>query len=433
MFIDEIKLNLKAGDGGNGSKSFRREKFVPLGGPDGGDGGNGGNIIIKVNPNLNTLNHLAHKKFFKANDGENGMKKKMYGKNAENLIIEVPQGTIIQTTDKQTIYKDLKNEDDEFIIVKGGRGGRGNVWFKSSVNQVPKFAEKGEPGEEKDIVLELKIVADIGLIGLPSAGKSTIISVISNAKPKIASYHFTTLSPNLGLVNMKKFGGDETDTFLVADIPGLIEGASEGKGLGIKFLKHIARTKSLAHILDASSKNVLKDYETVKNELKRFDKDLIKKKEIIILNKLDIVAEKDLKDKIKLLNSKIKKTKIICISALKQENTKEMAFEMLKIIKNSKIKKSKKEIIVKLKPHLDNEIFKLEKVIKKGEIKTFRVSGKKIEKYLKMNDINDFMGLERVYKFIEKIGLKSTVEKRKAKFGDFYKINEIKIPYRKWK
>ncbi len=431
MFIDEIKLNLKAGDGGNGSKSFRREKFVPLGGPDGGDGGNGGNIIIKVNPNLNTLNHLAHKKFFKANDGENGMKKKMYGKNAENLIIEVPQGTIIQTTDKQTIYKDLKNEDDEFIIVKGGRGGRGNVWFKSSVNQVPKFAEKGEPGEEKDIVLELKIVADIGLIGLPSAGKSTIISVISNAKPKIASYHFTTLSPNLGLVNMKKFGGDETDTFLVADIPGLIEGASEGKGLGIKFLKHIARTKSLAHILDASSKNVLKDYETVKNELKRFDKDLIKKKEIIILNKLDIVAEKDLKDKIKLLNSKIKKTKIICISALKQENTKEMAFEMLKIIKNSKIKKSKKEIIVKLKPHLDNEIFKLEKVIKKGEIKTFRVSGKKIEKYLKMNDINDFMGLERVYKFIEKIGLKSTVEKRKAKFGDFYKINEIKIPYRK--
>jgi len=431
MFIDEIKLNLKAGDGGNGSKSFRREKFVPLGGPDGGDGGNGGNIIIKVNPNLNTLNHLAHKKFFKANDGENGMKKKMYGKNAENLIIEVPQGTIIQTTDKQTIYKDLKNEDDEFIIVKGGRGGRGNVWFKSSVNQVPKFAEKGEPGEEKDIVLELKIVADIGLIGLPSAGKSTIISVISNAKPKIASYHFTTLSPNLGLVNMKKFGGDETDTFLVADIPGLIEGASEGKGLGIKFLKHIARTKSLAHILDASSKNVLKDYETVKNELKRFDKDLIKKKEIIILNKLDIVTEKDLKDKIKLLNSKIKKTKIICISALKQENTKEMAFEMLKIIKNSKIKKSKKEIIVKLKPHLDNEIFKLEKVIKKGEIKTFRVSGKKIEKYLKMNDINDFMGLERVYKFIEKIGLKSTVEKRKAKFGDFYKINEIKIPYRK--
>lgn len=432
MFIDETKINVKAGKGGNGSKSFRREKFVPLGGPDGGDGGDGGNLIIKVNSNLNTLNHLAHKKYFEAENGANGMKKKMFGKNGSHLTIEVPLGTIIYNKDKTEIYKDLKNEDEEYILCKGGRGGRGNVWFKSSTNQVPKFAEFGEPGEEKDIVLELKIVADIGLIGLPSAGKSTLISVISNAKPKIAEYHFTTLTPNLGLVNMKKFGGDISDTFLVADIPGLIEGASEGKGLGIKFLKHISRTKTLVHLLDASSEDIVKDYKTIINELKQFDKSLIKKEQLVVLNKIDLLTPEEVKEKIKTFKKSIKKLKIIEISALTQENVKKLAFELFSLLKNKKAVESEdSQDIPVLTPHLDNESFILEKIIKKDNIKTFRISGKKIEKFIVMNDLNDYMGLERVYKFIDKIGLKKTVEKKKAKFGDFYKIKDIKIPYRK--
>lgn len=430
MFIDETHIILKAGKGGDGSKSFRREKFVPLGGPDGGDGGKGGDIIIKVNPNLNTLNHLAHKKKFEAQSGANGLKKNMFGKNGENLIIEVPLGTMIYSKDKKTIYKDLNGENDIFVICKGGRGGRGNVHFKSSTNQVPKFAENGEPGEEKDIILELKMVADIGLIGLPSAGKSTLISVISNARPKIAAYHFTTLSPNLGLVNMKMFGGSDKESFLVADIPGLIEGASEGKGLGIRFLKHIARTKTLIHILDASSEDLAKDYKTITKELKEFDKNLVKKEQLIVVNKIDLLDEETLKSKIKALKKAVKKVEIFEISALTRKNLKELVFKIAKLIQKKQTVKKEEELPI-LRPHLEKEVFKLEKVITKDGVKTFRISGEKIEKFVQMNDTSDFLGLERFYSFIEKSGLKKLVEKKKAKFGDFYKINNVKIPYRK--
>jgi GTP-binding protein len=430
MFIDETHITVKAGNGGDGSKSFRREKFVPLGGPDGGDGGKGGDIILKVNSNLNTLNHLAHKKNFEAKSGGNGLKKNMFGKNGENLIIEVPLGTIIYSKDKKTIYKDLNKENDTYIVCKGGRGGRGNVHFKSSTNQVPKFAEKGEPGELKEIIMELRMVADIGLIGLPSAGKSTLISVISNAKPRIAEYHFTTLSPNLGLVNMKTFGGSEKENFLVADIPGLIEGASEGKGLGIKFLKHIARTKTLIHILDASSEDLSKDYKTITKELKEFDKKLVKKEQLIVVNKIDLLDEESLKSKIKQLKKTVKKIEIVEISALTRKNIKELAFKIAKLIKEEKTEEKAEELPI-LRPHLEKSIFTLEKVINKDGVKTFRISGEKIEKFVQMNDTSDFLGLERFYSFIEKSGLKKLVEKKKAKFGDFYKINNIKIPYRK--
>lgn len=430
MFIDEKKLVLKAGKGGDGSKSFRREKFVPLGGPDGGDGGKGGDIIIKVNPNLNTLNHLAHKKIFNAENGENGMKKNSFGKGGQNTTIEVPLGTIIYNNDKSIIFKDLNTLESSYIICEGGRGGRGNVHFKSSTNQVPKFAEKGEPGDQKEVILELKMVADIGLIGLPSAGKSTIISVVTNAKPKIADYPFTTLNPNLGLLNMKKFGGDSKESYLLADIPGLIEGASLGKGLGIKFLKHILRTKTLVHVLDASSKNLIKDLKTINQELKEFDKKLTKKKQLIVLNKIDLIDEKKLSKIEKDLKKETKKLKIVKISALRRQNLNELVFEISKLVQNAKPEKTASTIKT-LKPHLDKEIFKLEKVINKDGFKTFRISGEKIEKFIQMNDTSDFLGLERFYSFAEKSGLKKLVEKKKAKFGDFYKILDTKIPYRK--
>ena len=258
MFCDELKIKVVAGKGGDGCVSFRREKFVPKGGPDGGDGGNGGNIIIKVNPHLNTLSNLANKKIYKADQGVRGKRKNMHGKSAQNLILEVPKGTIILNEDKSEMLADLNKEGELLTIAKGGKGGMGNARFVSSTHQIPRFAETGEPGEEKEVILELKLVADVGLIGLPSAGKSTLISVISNARPKIAAYHFTTLVPNLGVVSM---GGN--NSFVVADIPGLIEGASQGKGLGHQFLKHIARTKLLVHIVDGFIPDTEENYKVI--------------------------------------------------------------------------------------------------------------------------------------------------------------------------
>lgn len=436
MFCDELKITVIAGNGGDGCTSFRREKFVPRGGPDGGDGGNGGDIIIKVNPHLNTLNHLANKKVYKGNKGVHGKGKKMHGKNAENFIIEVPPGTIVFNNDKTIAYADLNKEDKEIIIAKGGKGGLGNARFVSSTHQAPRFSETGEPGEEKKITLELKMVADVGLIGLPSAGKSTLISVISNARPKIAAYHFTTLSPNLGVVNMSKFGGSNTDGFLVADIPGLIEGASTGKGLGHQFLKHIARTKILVHIIDGSLENIGEDYKTINKELKEFDKKLGEKDQIIVINKIDLLDEDTLKEKIKEIKKTSKKTKIFQISALSRIGLKELLFEIQKVLEKRQKEDFKEEKIVQpqiqvLQPHLDKETFRIEKIINKKERKVFRISGKRIEQLITMTDISNVEGLERIYRYISKIGIQKAIEKKEAQFGDIIRIKGKDIPYRK--
>lgn len=434
MFCDEIRIKLIAGKGGNGCMSFRREKYVPKGGPDGGDGGHGGNIIIKVNPNLNTLSNLNARKTYKAPDGVNGKGKNMHGKNGENLILEVPLGTIILNNEKNEQLADLNKEEEQIVIAKGGKGGLGNARFVSSIHQAPKFAENGEPGEEKEIILELKLVADVGLIGLPSAGKSTLISVISNARPKIAAYHFTTLIPNLGLVEMSKFGGSQDDSFIVADIPGLIEGASKGKGLGIKFLKHISRTKLLVHIIDGYLENADKAYKTIVQELKEFSKELAKKEEIIVLNKIDLIDKETRQKRLAELQKVTKKRKIFLISGVTKEGLKDLLFEIsnkLVEIRKKELKIRKTSKITVLKPHLEKIKWEIEKIILKKDHKVFRLKGKRIEQLAIMTDISNPEGLERMYQYITKFGIKKEIEKKGANFGDYIKILDKKIPYRK--
>ncbi|MDA1060621.1 MAG: GTPase ObgE [bacterium] len=435
MFCDELKLTMIAGQGGDGCVSFRREKFVPRGGPDGGDGGNGGNIFIRADANINTLGHLANKKVYRANKGGHGLGKKMAGKTGDDLTLIVPKGTIIFNSDKSTMLADLNNEGDSYIVAKGGKGGLGNTRFTSSTHQAPRFAEKGEPGESNEILMELKLVADVGFIGLPSAGKSTLISVISNARPKIAAYHFTTLIPNLGVVNMGQFGGSKNDSFVAADIPGLIKGASKGKGLGHQFLKHISRTKLLVHIIDGYSESPVKNYRTINKELKEFDPNLAKLEQIIVINKIDLLDGKTLKKRVASMKKIAKKAKIFSISGITREGLKPLLFEISKqLIKlkkaKPKAKKEKKEIPI-LKPHLDQVKFEIDKIINKKDHKIFRISGKRIEQLLIMTDTSNLEGLERIYHFMEKMGIKKAIEQKGAKFGDIIKIGEKHVAYRK--
>ncbi|OGJ43309.1 hypothetical protein A3I58_02125 [Candidatus Peregrinibacteria bacterium RIFCSPLOWO2_02_FULL_39_10] len=437
MFCDELKLKIIAGKGGNGSASFRREKYVPTGGPDGGDGGKGGSIIIKTNRNLNTLGNLANQKLYHAENGGNGLKKKMSGKNAEDLILEVPVGTMVFLGDKSMLISDMNSENLQATVAKGGKGGFGNTHFVSSTHQAPHFAETGEPGEEKEIILELKLVAEIGIIGLPSAGKSTLISIISNARPRIAAYPFTTLIPNLGVVNMSSFGGSKEDTFVVADMPGLIENASKGKGLGHQFLKHITRTKLLVHILDSYLEGLDKNYKIIRNELKNFDKELAKRDEIIVLNKIDILDENTLKNKIKELKKITKTRQIFSISGLTKKGLKPLMFEIFKKLKEIKREEAVKtlekptETIPVFKPHLDKVQFEIDKIIRKKDHKIFRITGRRIEQLILMTDIKNPEGLERIYHFIEKMGVRKTIEHYGATYGDIIKIKGKDIPYRK--
>ncbi|MBS6105710.1 MULTISPECIES: GTPase ObgE [Anaerococcus] len=284
--IDFAKINLKAGDGGNGAVAWRREKYEPTGGPAGGDGGDGGSIIIKATRNLSTLDDFKYKTKYKAENGQPGGKSKKFGKKGEDLILKVPVGTILREAESNTIIKDFKTDNEKFLIAKGGKGGRGNVHFKNSIRQAPRFAENGKKGQEIDLIMELKVLADVGLVGLPNVGKSTLISVITSAKPKIANYHFTTIDPNLGVVNI-----DKERSFIVADIPGLIEGANEGQGLGHDFLKHIERCRVLVHLVDISGiegRDPIADFTLINEELKLYNEKLADKPMIIALNKTDL-------------------------------------------------------------------------------------------------------------------------------------------------
>ncbi len=292
-FLDQVKIYIKAGNGGDGSPSFRREKFIEYGGPDGGDGGNGGSVILKSERNLNTLIDFRYQQHHKAKRGGNGSGQNRTGKSGENLILKVPLGTQVYEEDNKTLIYDFIKVGEEFIAAKGGKGGLGNTRFKSSTNRAPKKFTKGTFGEEFTIWLQLKTIADVGIIGLPNAGKSSLLAAITNANPKIANYQFTTLNPNLGVANY-----DDKEITL-ADIPGLIEGAHKGTGLGIKFLKHIERCKSILHLIDISNKDLNKSYNQVKKELKNYSSKLLKKNEIIVLNKIDLLKENEIKKIIK--------------------------------------------------------------------------------------------------------------------------------------
>ena len=316
MFLDQTKITVEAGKGGDGAVSFLHEKYRPLGGPDGGDGGNGGDIIFEAKRDIVTLGELDRKRYFQAESGQNGMKNRKKGKRGEDLKLFVPLGTIIK--DKKEKIADLISDGQQVKIVSGGQGGWGNWHFKSSIKQAPTWSKKGKPGEKKELDLELKLIADVGIIGLPNAGKSTLLSRVSNARPKIADYVFTTLSPNLGVVKIHQ------KEYVFADIPGLIEGAHLGRGLGIKFLRHIERTKLIIHLIPADSHDYLADYQIIRKELGSFNKNLLKKPEIVAINKAEIVAYNELTERIKQFESKGKKLRVVTISAATGRNINEL-------------------------------------------------------------------------------------------------------------
>ncbi len=318
MFIDYTTISVKAGNGGVGQVAFRREKYVPKGGPAGGDGGNGGSVIIVAHHNLHTLLDFRYKRNYVAENGDKGGSSLKDGKSGKDLIIKVPVGTIIKDAETNEIIFDLDTDGKHYVICKGGKGGRGNSKFATPTLQTPRFAEPGIPGEEREIILELKLIADIGLVGFPNAGKSTLISTISEARPKIADYPFTTLEPNLGIVKYKDYAG-----FVIADIPGIIEGAHQGKGLGLKFLRHIERTRMLLIMIDITSEDYQKDYETLLNELESYSPELAKKKKIVTLTKADLADEDQLK-KIKKTKLKNYKDKLFIISAVSQFGLSEL-------------------------------------------------------------------------------------------------------------
>jgi len=309
-FLDQVKIFIKAGDGGSGSPSFRREKFIEFGGPDGGDGGKGGSIILKSERNLNTLIDFRYQQHFKAQRGEDGKGKKQTGKGGEDLHLRVPVGTQIFEEDNKTLIFDFKKENENFVAALGGKGGLGNTRFKSSTNRAPKKITKGIKGEEFWIWLQLKTIADIGIIGLPNAGKSSLLASITKATPKIANYKFTTLNPNLGVAIY------DNKEIILADIPGIIEGAHSGTGLGIKFLKHIERCKTLLHLIDVTENDLFKSYKQIREELGKYSKDLLKKNELVVLNKIDLINKKELKEKEEKFNKKTKK-KVLLLSTIK--------------------------------------------------------------------------------------------------------------------
>ncbi len=324
-FLDQVKIYVKAGDGGNGSPSFRREKFIEFGGPDGGDGGKGGSVILKSERNLNTLIDYRYQQHHKAERGTDGAGKKRTGKSGKDLFLKVPVGTQVFEEDNKTLIFDFKKQGDEFVLAIGGKGGLGNVRFKSSTNRAPRKFTKGKIGEEFVIWLQLKTIADIGIIGLPNAGKSSLLSAITSANPKIANYKFTTLNPNLGVAVY------DNKEITIADIPGLIEGAHKGIGLGIKFLKHIERCKTLLHLIDITENNLENAYTQIKNELKSYSKDLLKKKEIIVLNKIDLINEKEIKKILKTF-AKNKKTEVVTLSTFNKNSVSKIKGKLLSYV-----------------------------------------------------------------------------------------------------
>ena len=324
-FLDQVKIYIKAGNGGDGSPSFRREKFIEFGGPDGGDGGKGGSIILKSEQNLNTLIDFRYQQHHKAQRGENGSGQNRSGKSGEDLILKVPLGTQIFEEDNKTLLYDFTKIGEEFIVASGGKGGLGNTRFKSSTNRAPKKFTKGAIGEEFTIWLQLKTIADIGIIGLPNAGKSSLLAAITNATPKIANYEFTTLNPNLGVVTY------DNKEITIADIPGLIEGAHEGTGLGTKFLKHIERCKSILHLIDITNENLNKSYNQVKNELNNYSSQLMKKKELIVLNKIDLMNEETTKKIVKEF-SKNKNCEVLTLSTVKKKSVSKIKAKLISYV-----------------------------------------------------------------------------------------------------
>jgi len=422
MFVDRVKIEVRAGRGGNGAVSFRREKFIPKGGPNGGDGGKGGDVIIEADDKIGTLIDLYNNPHQRAKNGESGQGSNKTGKNGEDLIIKVPLGTIVEDMDNSTILGDLTENGQRIIVACGGRGGQGNFRFKSSIRKSPRFAQKGEPGEEKKLYLSLKIIADVGLVGYPNAGKSTLLSRISAAKPKIADYPFTTLNPNLGVVIV-----DETKSFIAADIPGLIEGAHQGTGLGDKFLKHIERTKIILHIIDGSiikKEDPLYGFRAINKELSSFSEKLTKKPQIIAINKCDLPSVKENTTYFKDVFNK-EGYQIFLISALTGEGLNKLIYGLSSLLDELKEKEKEKGTINEALPQKE-AVYKFTPrfvINKKGDL--YEVTGAEIERIVAMTNFNNEEAIDYFQKIIKKMGLEKALIKKGIEEGDQVKIKEI--------
>lgn len=419
MFVDELIVELHAGNGGDGCTSFHHEKGMPNLGPDGGNGGRGANIIFEVDKGLKTLVDLKYHKIIKADKGVNGKGSDRYGANAEDVIIKVPQGTTVTDLNTNIVICDLINDKDSCIIAKGGRGGKGNAAFATHDNPAPKISEKGEPGEEKKVKVELKVLADVGLVGFPSVGKSTILSVISASKPKIAAYHFTTLNPNLGVVKLK-----DGRSFVMADLPGLIEGASEGLGLGLKFLRHASRTKLIAHVIDmgaSEGRNPIDDYKIIDNEIKKYGHNLDKKETIVIANKMDLENAQDNLEKFK---KEFPNLDIIAISAYSLAGIEELVVKLADKLENIKeeVVTSAEEVVYKFE---EKKPFTIEKS-KDGWV----LKGDAITRLFKMTRFDEEESLIRFANKLKKMGVEDELIKLGAQIGDDVIIEDYVFQFR---
>ncbi len=424
MFVDHVEVEVKAGDGGNGAVTFRREKYVPHGGPNGGDGGRGGDVIFEVEPHLSTLLDFRFNRHYKAQRGVDGSGKDCYGKHGDDLILKVPPGTAVYDSDTGDLLADLTALDARQVVLKGGSGGRGNAHFANSVRQAPKFAEQGEPGEARNIRLELKLLADVGLLGYPSVGKSTLIAAVSAARPKIADYPFTTLIPNLGVVSI-----EPQKSFVMADLPGLIEGASEGIGLGHQFLRHVERTRLLVHILDVgglSGRDPLEDFRIINRELELYSDRMSKLAQVVALNKMDMVTDPS---EIDALQSalEIEGHRVFRISAATHEGLKPLLYYVWERLEEVRMEPPPAEEIVVFKAEIKEDYRKWE--VTRDEEGVWVVTGRGMERAVSMTDINNDFAVYRLQRTLETSGVHKKLREMGAKEGDAVRIGTTIFDY----
>lgn len=427
MFADSAKIFIKSGKGGDGHVSFRRELYVAAGGPDGGDGGRGGDVIFEVDDGLNTLTDFRHVRKYVAGDGEQGGKRRCHGADGNNLVIRVPEGTVIKDFESGKVIADMSGENRREVILKGGKGGLGNMHFATSTMQVPKYAQPGQPSQELWVQLELKVIADVGLVGFPNVGKSTLLSRVSNARPKIANYHFTTLNPHLGVVDLGEGLG-----FVMADIPGLIEGASQGVGLGYSFLRHIERTKVLVHVVDAASvegRDPVADIRAINNELESYDPELLKRPQVIAANKIDAIYSEDECDPIERLRQEFEPEgiKVFAISAVSGKGVKELLYhvnELLKTVDRTPVIFEKEFEYV---PQFEN----LSYTVERTDDGVFVVEGPKIDKMLGYTNLDSEKGFQFFQKFLKETGILKDLEESGIEEGDTVRMYGLEFDYYK--
>ncbi|ACD52563.1 GTPase ObgE [Clostridium botulinum] len=426
MFIDIAKVFIKSGKGGDGAISFRREKYVPLGGPNGGDGGDGGDIILKVDTGITTLLDFKYKKKFIAEDGENGGASKCYGRAGKDLIIKVPMGTIIREEESNKVIVDLSHKDQEFVLVKGGKGGKGNAKFATPTRQAPHYAEPGMPGDELSIVLELKLLADVGLLGFPNVGKSTLLSMTTKATPKIANYHFTTLKPNLGVVAV-----DGIEPFVMADIPGIIEGAAEGVGLGIQFLKHIERTRLLVHIVDISGlegREPFEDFVKINEELKKYSVKLWDRPQIVVANKSDLLYDDEVFEEFERKVKELGFAKVYKMSAATRDGVDEVIKEAARMLKEIPVKEleiSEDEMYI---PEEKKFTYAID-IEKDEEYNTYVISGTFVDRLLSAVNIHDADSLRYFHKVLRNKGIMNELREMGIEDGDVVRLNDFEFEY----